>query len=466
MGGNTLDMTKGSAWKLIVQFAVPVFLSQVFQQLYNTADALIVGRFLGDEALAAVSASGPLIFLLISFFTGLSMGAGVTISRYFGAGDYDRVSRAIHTDVMLGLISGVILTVVGVWLTPTFLRWMGTAPEVLPDAIAYFRYYFIGVLAVVMYNMCKSIMNALGDSKRPLYYLIISSLTNIVLDLLFIGAFHWGVWAAAVATTISQAVSMILCMIHLMKKGTIYQVELKKLHIDREMLGQIIRYGLPSGVQNSVIGFANVIVQSNINSFGKVAMAAYGAYSKIEGFAFLPVTSFTMAITTYVGQNLGAGMKPRARKGAIFGIAAAAIIAELIGIATYLAAPWLVRLFSRTPEVIELGVLETRIICLFYCLLAFSHAIASVCRGAGKAFVPMSIMLGVWCVFRILYITVMMQWRHEIVYVYWAYPITWAISSVIYLFYFLLSNWQDGFDPQPEGEGHKHHHHFHLGHHK
>lgn len=295
MGGNTLDMTKGSAWKLIVQFAVPVFLSQVFQQLYNTADALIVGRFLGDEALAAVSASGPLIFLLISFFTGLSMGAGVTISRYFGAGDYDRVSKAIHTDVMLGLISGVILTVVGVWLTPTFLRWMGTAPEVLPDAIAYFRYYFIGVLAVVMYNMCKSIMNALGDSKRPLYYLIISSLTNIVLDLLFIGAFHWGVWAAAVATTISQAVSMILCMIHLMKKGTIYQVELKKLRIDREMLGQIIRYGLPSGVQNSVIGFANVIVQSNINSFGKVAMAAYGAYSKLEGFAFLPVTSFTMA---------------------------------------------------------------------------------------------------------------------------------------------------------------------------
>ena len=355
MGGNTLDMTKGSAWKLIVQFAVPVFLSQVFQQLYNTADALIVGRFLGDEALAAVSASGPLIFLLISFFTGLSMGAGVTISRYFGAGDYDRVSRAIHTDVMLGLISGVILTVVGVWLTPMFLRWMGTAPEVLPDAIAYFRYYFIGVLAVVMYNMCKSIMNALGDSKRPLYYLIISSLTNIVLDLLFIGAFHWGVWAAAVATTISQAVSMILCMIHLMKKGTIYQLELKKLRIDREMLGQIIRYGLPSGVQNSVIGFANVIVQSNINSFGKVAMAAYGAYSKLEGFAFLPVTSFTMALTTFVGQNLGAGLHDRAKKGSRFGIIASVVIAEIIGVTMYLLAPQLVALFSPTPEVVELG---------------------------------------------------------------------------------------------------------------
>ena len=304
-------MTKGSPWRLIVQFTVPVFLSQVFQQLYNTADALIVGRFLGDEALAAVSASGPLIYLLISFFVGLAMGAGVTISRYFGAGDYESVSRAIHTDVMIGLISGVVLTFVGVWLTPTFLRWMGTAPEVLPDAVAYFRYYFFGILAVVLYNICKSIMNALGDSRRPLYYLVISSLTNIVLDLLFIGVFHWGVWAAAMATTISQAVSMVLCLIHLTRKGTIYQIQLKKLRVDSKMLGEIVRYGLPSGVQNSVIGFANVIVQSNINAFGKVAMAAYGAYSKLEGFAFLPVTSFTMSLTTFVGQNLGAGLYDR-----------------------------------------------------------------------------------------------------------------------------------------------------------
>ena len=446
MGGNTLDMTKGSAWKLIVQFAVPVFLSQVFQQLYNTADALIVGRFLGDEALAAVSASGPLIFLLISFFTGLSMGAGVTISRYFGAGDYDRVSRAIHTDVMLGLISGVILTVVGVWLTPTFLRWMSTAPEVLPDAIAYFQYYFFGVLAVVMYNLCKSIMNALGDSKRPLYYLIISSLTNIVLDLLFIGAFHWGVWAAAVATTISQAVSMILCMIHLMKKGTIYQVELKKLHIDREMLGQIIRYGLPSGVQNSVIGFANVIVQSNINSFGKVAMAAYGAYSKLEGFAFLPITSFTMALTTYTGQNLGAMQYDRAKKGARFGILVSITLAELIGVGMYVFAPQLISIFTPTPEVIALGTQQARTIALFYCLLADSHAVASVCRGAGKAFVPMTIMLATWCALRIVYITTVMHIVHEIQYIYWAYPLTWSVSSVIYFIYYHRSDWIHGFE--------------------
>ena len=403
-------MTKGSPWKLITQFAVPVFLSQVFQQLYNTADALIVGRFLGDEALAAVSASGPLIFLLISFFTGLSMGAGVTISRYFGAGDYGRVSKAIHTDVMLGLLSGIVLTVVGVLLTPTFLRWMGTAPEVLPDAIAYFQYYFFGVLAVVMYNMCTSIMNALGDSKRPLYYLIISSLTNIVLDLLFIGGFGWGVWAAAVATTISQAVSMVLCLIHLMKKGTIYQLKLKELRIDGEMLGQIVRYGLPSGVQNSVIGFANVIVQSNINSFGKVAMAAYGAYSKLEGFAFLPVTSFTMALTTFVGQNLGAGLH----------------------------------------DVIALGTRQMRTTALFFCLLAYSHAVASICRGAGKAFVPMVIMLLFWCVVRITYITIVMRIIHEIQYIYMAYPITWSLSSIVYFLYYHFSDWVHGFDKQPK----------------
>lgn len=446
MGGTTLDMTRGSTWKLIVRFAVPVFLSQTFQQLYNTVDSLIVGQFLGDEALAAVSASGPLIFLLISFFSGLSMGAGVTISRYFGAGDYDRVSRAIHTDVLLGLISGVVLTVVGVALTPTFLRWMGTAPEVLPDAIAYFRYYFIGVLAVVMYNMCKSVMNALGDSKRPLYYLIISSLTNIVLDLLFIAVFHWGVWSAAVATTISQAVSMVLCLIHLSKKGTFYQLKLKELRIDREMLGQIVRYGLPSGVQNSVIGFANVIVQSNINSFGKVAMAAYGAYSKLEGFAFLPVTSFTMALTTFVSQNLGAGLHERAKKGSRFGIIASVIIAELIGVIMYVFSPQLTACFTDTPEVIALGTRQMRTTALFFCLLAFSHAIAAICRGAGKAFVPMVIMLLFWCVVRITYITVIMGIVHEIQYIYMAYPITWSLSSIVYFIYYRFSDWVHGFD--------------------
>lgn len=444
-------MTVGTPWKLIASFALPVFLSQLFQQFYNTVDSLVVGRVHGTEALAAVSSSGTLIFLMISFFVGTSMGAGIVISKYYGARDYERVSRAVHTNICLGIICGVILTIIGVVLTPTFLRWMGTDPDVMPDATAYFRYYFAGAIAIVLYNNCKGVMNALGDSRRPLYYLIISSVTNVLLDLLFIAVFRWGVWAAAFATTLSQALSVVLCIIHLSKKGTLYQLQLSKLRIDKESLGEIVRYGLPAGVQNSVIGFANVIVQTNINSFTKIATAAYGTYAKIEGFAFLPITSFTMALTTFTGQNLGAGLYDRAKKGSRFGIISAVVLAEAIGLVIWLAAPFLIGLFSDDPAVIELGTKQARIESLFFCLLAFSHAVAAVCRGAGKVFVPMSVMLAIWCVLRITYITIMMHYVHEIQYIYWAYPITWGISSIIYLFYYLFADWIHGFDRHGTG---------------
>jgi len=446
MKDSVKNMTVGNPYRLILEFAIPIFLSQVFQQFYNTADTLIVGKFLGTEALAAVSSSGNLIFLLTSFFIGTAMGAGVVISRYFGARDYEKVSRAVHTTIALGIVCGVFLTVAGVVFTPVLLQWMDTDPDVMPQAVEYFRYYFLGVFAVVEYNNCKSIMNALGDSKRPLYYLIISSLLNIALDLLFIGGFGWGVWAAAVATIISQAVSMILCLVHLCKKGTLYQVELKKLRFDGRMMREIIHYGFPAGIQNSVIGLANVIVQTNINSFGKLATAAYGSYSKIEGFAFLPVNSFTMALTTFIGQNLGAREHERAKKGANFGIWSSVICAELIGVAIYAAAPYLIRMFSDNPEVIAIGTRQARIEALFFCLLAYSHAIAAVCRGAGKAFVPMFIMLAIWCVLRICYITIVMKVKHDLVYIYWAYPLTWGISSVIYLIYYRYSDWIHGFE--------------------
>lgn len=449
--GTAKDMTVGTPWKLIASFALPVFLSQLFQQFYNTVDSLIVGRVHGTEALAAVSSSGTLIFLMISFFVGTSMGAGIVISKYYGARDYERVSRAVHTNICLGIICGVILTIIGVVLTPTFLRWMGTDPDVMPDATAYFRYYFAGAIAIVLYNNCKGVMNALGDSRRPLYYLIISSVTNVLLDLLFIAVFRWGVWAAAFATTLSQALSVVLCIIHLSKKGTLYQLQLSKLRIDKESLGEIVRYGLPAGVQNSVIGFANVIVQTNINSFTKIATAAYGTYAKIEGFAFLPITSFTMALTTFTGQNLGAGLYDRAKKGSRFGIISAVVLAEAIGLVIWLAAPFLIGLFSDDPAVIELGTKQARIESLFFCLLAFSHAVAAVCRGAGKVFVPMSVMLAIWCVLRITYITIMMHYVHEIQYIYWAYPITWGISSIIYLFYYLFADWIHGFDRHGTG---------------
>lgn len=439
-------MLTGDVKKSILTFAFPIFLSQVFQQLYNSIDSLIVGNFLGKEALASVSSSGTLIFLLTSLFIGVAMGAGVVISRYFGAGDYEKVSRALHTNVAFGLVAGTLLMIFGIAATPTILEWMQTDPEVLPGSIVYFRCYFCGGLSMVMYNIFNGIMNAVGDSRRPLYYLIFSSLLNVALDLLFIGGFHMGVGSAAVATAIAQTVSALLALVHLLRTKDVYRLVPRKIRFHGGMLREIIRYGLPTGVQNSVIALANVIVQSNINSFGTNAMAGYGSYAKVEGFAFLPITCFSMALTTFIGQNLGAKQYDRAKKGASFGILTSITLAELIGVCIFLLAPQLIRMFNDDPEVVALGTRQARTVALFFFLLAFSHCIAGICRGAGKAVVPMAIMLAVWCVLRIVYITVMMHFVHEIQYIYWAYPLTWSISSAIYLVYYLKSDWIHGFE--------------------
>jgi len=322
---------------------------------------------------------------------------------------------------------------------------MKTDKEIMPQATEYFRYYFLGSLPMVMYNVCRGIMTAVGDSKRPLYYLIISSVLNVVLDILFLAVFGWGVWSAAAATALSQLVSVLLCMHYLLKKGNVFTVELKKIRFHGDMTKETIRFGLPSGVQNSVIGIANVILQSHINSFGKMATAAYGTHDKIEGFTFLPITSFNMAVSTFISQNLGAGKYERAKKGARFSILAAAIAAELVGVLFYLLAPQLMSFFDSTPEVVELGTRQAHILSLFYFMLAFSHSVAAICRGAGKAFVPMLVMLSVWCVLRVAYISCVARYN-DLDLIYWAYPITWAVSSVIYLFYYLFSDWVHGFE--------------------
>jgi len=440
------SLTEGSIWKGILLFALPVFLGNVFQQLYNAFDAWCVGNYIGDDALAAVSSSGSLIFMMVSFFNGLSMGAGVVIARAFGAKQHDEMRKAIHTAIAFGLVTGTILTVAGVALTPTILRWMGTPADVLPQSIAYFRYYFCGGLFVVMYNIFVGILHAVGDSRHPLYYLMISAMINVVLDMLFVAGLGMGVGAAAIATTISQGISALLCCIHLLRTKEVYQIKLKEIRFHKESLRDIVRYGLPSGVQNSVIALANVVVQSNINSFGKAAMAGCGAYSKLEGFVFLPVTCFTQALSTFVGQNLGAGRHDRVKKGVGFGIACCCIIAELIGVVCYLFAPKLIGFFSDSKEAIEFGAAHMRTICLFNCLLAFSHCMASIMRGAGKATVPMFTMLGCWCLFRVTYITVAVKLVNQLTTVSLAYPITWALSSVVFLIYFLKVDWIHNFD--------------------
>ena len=425
---------------------MPIFLSQLFQQLYNAADSVIVGNLLGKQALAAVSSSASLIQLLTALMIGIALGAGVVISRHFGAEDYDTLSRAIHTTAAFGLIAGAALTVVGVLLSPTLLRWMGTAPDVMENSVVYFRNYFLGSMAVMLYNVFTGIMNALGDSRRPLYYLMLSSALNVALDLLFIGVFHLGVGSAAVATVISQAVSALLSFLHLRKPGTIFQLRLRKLRVHLDLMKEIVRMGLPTGVQNSVISIANVLVQSYINSFGSDAMAACGTYAKLQGFGFLPITSFALALTTFVSQNLGAKQYERARQGARFGILSTVIMAEIIGVLMVIFAVPMARLFNSDPEVVRIAVSQTRIENLFFFLLAFSHAVAGVCRGAGRATVPMLVMLSSWCVFRIIFISIAMRILRDIRVLFWCYPLTWAISSAIFLIYYLRSDWVHGFE--------------------
>ena len=320
MENKRTSLTEGTIWKNIIMFALPIFLGNVFQQLYNTMDSLIVGKFIDSDALAAVSSSGTLIFLLVGFFNGIALGAGVVISKYFGAKDYDEMQDAIHTDIAFGIVAGVILTVVGVIFTPQILVWMNTPQSVLPNSIVYFRTYFYGAIFVVLYNIFVGILQAVGDSRHPLYYLIFSSFVNVALDILFVAKLKLGVGSAALATVISQALSAILCFIRLIRYDTVYKVHPSKIRFHKIMLGKIISLGLPSGVQNSIIAFANVIVQTNINAFEKNAVAGCGAYSKIEGFAFLPITCFSMALTTFVGQNIGAKKYDRVKKGARFGI--------------------------------------------------------------------------------------------------------------------------------------------------
>ena len=441
MEQNKTLMTEGNILKTLLRFALPLFLGNLFQQLYNTVDSLVVGHFCGDTALAAVSSSGSLCHLIIGFFQGVFIGGSVIISRRYGAQDQEGVDRAVHTTVVFSLVAGVTLSILGVLFTPTILRWMGTPASVMPNSVAYFRIYCSGLLALVLYNTSNGIFQALGDSRHPLYYLIISACTNVVLDLLFVGVFHMGVAGASLATVLSQCLSAGLGFAHLMSGKFVVRLSLRRLKPDFTVLRQLITTGLPSGVQNSVISIANLVVQSNINAFGDTAMAGCGSYSKVEGFVFLPITCITMAMTTFIGQNLGARNKERVLEGVKTGVLLTTLLAEAVGIIFFLFAPHLISLFSSTPEVIAFGVRQARVESLFFCFLGFSHACAAVLRGSGRAIVPMVVMLATWCLFRICYITAMVHFIPNITVVFTAYPITWFLSSCLFAAALLKGDW-------------------------
>lgn len=443
---NAVLLTEGSIARGILSFAVPLFLGQLLQQFYNVADAWVVGNFADSDAFAAVSSAGSLTFLIVGFFNGIAIGGGVVISRYFGANNEEKVELAIHTNFLFGIIASIVATVVGIILIPVLLRAMNTPESVLPSSIIYLRIYCAGVSTIIIYNIGMSIMRALGDSLHPLYYLCISSAINVVLDLLFVAVFHWGVAGAAIATVIAQGVSAVLCILRMCRANDFTRLDFKKLRFDKEMMKEVIVQGLPTGVQNSVISIGNLVIQTNINSFGSAAVSGVGAYSKLEGFAFLPITCMSMALPTFISQNLGARRYERAKKGAAFGIISGVAVAELIGLVFYVSIDSLVKIFVDGEEIIAYGRMHAHVTTLFYFLLAFSHCAAGVLRGCGKSIVPMAAMLTFWCGVRIIYVTNALKFFPQFQTISWAYPITWCGSSIVFIIFLLFTDWTHAFE--------------------
>ena len=429
-------MTEGSIRRKILNFALPILAGYFFQQLYNTVDALIVGNYLDADALAAVTSIGSITYLLVGFTAGFATGAGIIVARHIGAGHAEDTKKAVHTAVALGMLLSLLLTAVGVWGTPCILRLMGTPDTVFDRSRRYLQVYFAGASALIMYNMFVSILQASGESRYPLLCLVASSLTNIALDIVFISAFHMDVEGAAIATVLSEILSMVLVGVKLLRSRESIRLTPGSIRIDPHSLRYIVRYGFPTAMQGCVIDLSNMLIQSYINSFGRDAMAGIGASQKAEGFMFLPVTAFSMALTTFVSQNMGAEKPDRVREGTRFGLLCTAGMLLCFGAAAYFLAPSLVALFNNDPEIIRFGAGRTTVCAFFYCLCGFSHTASAVMRGLGKPMVPMLVMLICWCAVRVLVLFTVGQAIHEIWLIYWIYPFTWSLSTAVYLFSF------------------------------
>ena len=437
-----INLTEGSVAKGLWEFTLPLMLGQLLQQLYNVADAWVIGNYADNASFAAVSAGGSLTFLVVGFFNGISIGGGVVISRYFGAKDHKNVSKAIHTNVLFGLIASILATVLTVWLTPQMLVWMQTPENVIPYSITYFRIYFAGVSMIILYNIFMAVMRAVGDSIHPLYYLCVSSVVNVILDLVLVAGMHKGVAGAAIATVVSQGLSAILCLIRMQKTGGYMRIHLSQLKYDGPMMKQVLYQGLPAGIQNSALSLGNIVVQSNINSFGEFAMSGLGAHSKIEGFVFIPIISVSNALSTLVSQNLGAGKVDRAKKGAFIGMAASMAITVFMGIGMYILAPYLIGIFTSEPQSVEYGVVFMRTVTIFYLFLTFTHEAIGILRGLGKSVIPMIGMFGFWCVGRILYVTIALHFIPDFRVICWAYPITWTCTTVTFAIVLSRTRWK------------------------
>ena len=434
--GKDVDMTSGSIARHIILFALPLLAGNVFQQLYNMVDTWVVGRFVSNEAYAAVGSVGPIVNMLVGFFMGLSSGAGVVISQYYGAKRYEDVSRTVHTALTMTLILGILFTGIGLFMTPYMLQLMNTPVNVLPESTAYLSIYFSGITGLMFYNIGSGVLRAVGDSQRPFYFLVVCAVMNTVLDLLFVLVFDMGVRGVALATIIAQATSAVLILVTLLRTNECIKLELKKLKLHWDMLKKIFRVGIPAAIQMAITSFSNIFVQSYINFFGDNCMSGWTTYAKVDQLLFLPMQSIALASTTFVGQNLGCNQVERAKKGVTRAITLALISTLILMVPVLLFAPQIVAFFNSKPEVVEYGSMLLRWITPFYILCSFNQIYSGALRGAGNSKAPMVIMLSSFVAFRQVYLFIMSRVWNEIIPIAMSYPAGWLLCSTLTLLYY------------------------------
>ena len=433
-----IDMCNGPLLGKIVMFYLPLMLSSVLQLLFNAADVIVVGQFAGDEALAAVGSTNPLINLLVNVFLGLSVGTNVLVSRFYGAGQKKDLEDMVHTSIMTSLISGTVLVFVGFFLAKPALQLMGVPEDVIHMSILYLRIYFAGMPVMMAYNFGSAILRAVGDTKRPLYYLLCAGVVNVILNLIFVVPLHMSVAGVALATIMSQALSAFLVLRCLMKTESDYQLFLNKLHIDKDKLIKMIRIGLPAGLQGALFSISNVLIQSSVNSFGKIAMAGNTAAGNIEGFVYVSMNALHQTAISFTGQNYGAKKFDRIGKILFICLTLVICVGLVLGNGAFLLGGTLLKLYTDNPEAISYGVLRLSVICTTYCLCGMMDVIVGSIRGIGYGIMPMLVSLTGACLFRVVWIFTIFQKVHTLECLYMSYPISWALTFSAHVICFLI----------------------------
>jgi putative MATE family efflux protein len=430
-------ITEGVIWKQLLIFFFPILFGTFFQQLYNTVDAVIVGRFVGKEALAAVGGStGTLINLLVGFFVGLSSGATVIISQFYGGGREKRVSEAVHTAIAFSLACGVGLMVIGIAASPIALRAMGTPDDIMQYSLSYIRIYFLGIIPNLVYNMGAGILRAIGDSKRPLYYLMASCFTNIVLDLVLVVWLRLDVRGAAIATIVSQLVSAVLVVLQLLRTKDSYRLVIRKIRLNLFMVMRIVRIGLPAGLQSVMYSASNIIIQSSVNSLGTDTVAAWTAYSKIDSVYWMIISALGISITTFVGQNYGAGKLDRVKRGIYVCLGLSFLITAILSVTLYLGGGYIYLMFTADAAVIAKGMEILHFLVPAFATYVCIEVLSGALRGTGDCWIPMIMTAVGVCALRVLWILVAVPLKPDILTVVFSYPLTWSITSILFLVYF------------------------------